>query len=522
MFFTVVEDLREAVQGRNVAILVRDYWDDWFSFRTMFTLWVFDEMGTRHRVGSVKIGQHGLRPAPAAAAGTPVPPNTRFPNLRETFNRLPEEFFSLGQDENYYETLNGFSLALRERVLAGLRDCAFNLEIFEAERNQSVMQTSLLRSVREQNVRGRLHRLSMGDAALTEFNFAYRFPFVGDGIDIPTLTFDVTPESQPPTNVHVLIGRNGVGKTRCMRGLAEALLGRPGAPAHPPGNILIDDDAEWSFAGLVMISFSAFDDFDLRPQRDDRMGSQQVGLVHHFAGEDGREVVGMKNPALLAQDFSESFANCRHGLRSARWRAAVETLEADDLFAEADVTALLDLDDDDWEDEAITLFGRLSSGHAIVLLTMTRLVELVDERTLVLLDEPEGHLHPPLLSAFIRALSDLLIKRNGVAIIATHSPVVLQEVPRSCAWKLRRARRVAVVERPAVETFGENVGVLTREVFGFEITNAGFHRLLDQAVNTDDATYDEVVEQFGGQLGAEARAIVQALIAERDTDLDLA
>jgi predicted ATP-dependent endonuclease of OLD family len=78
------------------------------------------------------------------------------------------------------------------------------------------------------------------------------------------------------------------------------------------------------------------------------------------------------------------------------------------------------------------LFGALSTGHKIVLLTITRLVETVDERSIVLFDEPEAHLHPPLLSALIRALSELLISRNGVAIVATHSPVVLQEVPRTC------------------------------------------------------------------------------------------
>ncbi|MEK5757114.1 AAA family ATPase, partial [Acinetobacter variabilis] len=75
------------------------------------------------------------------------------------------------------------------------------------------------------------------------------------------------------------------------------------------------------------------------------------------------------------------------------------------------------------------LFGQLSSGHKIVLLILTRLVETVDEATLVLIDEPESHLHPPLLSAFMSALTELLEDRNGVAIIATHSPVVVQEVP---------------------------------------------------------------------------------------------
>ena len=88
-------------------------------------------------------------------------------------------------------------------------------------------------------------------------------------------------------------------------------------------------------------------------------------------------------------------------------------------------------------------------------------------KTLVLLDEPESHLHPPLLSAFIRALSNLLYDRNGVAIVATHSPVVLQEIPRSCISKIQRVGLVTNIKMPDIETFGENVGVLTREVFWF-------------------------------------------------------
>lgn len=525
MFFTVVEDYREIpIDARRAAFLVKDYWDDWFSFRTMFSLWIFDEHGVRHRLGSVKIGQHGLLPSRGVAAGEPMPPDTRYPNLPEAFDAVDDRFFSLGQDENYYETLNELSEELRVTILHGLRDCAFDLSIFEAERTQRVMHVSLLRSVSEANVRGRLHRLSTGDATLTDFKFDYQFPESDGGIDIPTLRFEVTPESQPPTNVHVLIGRNGVGKTRCMRGIAEALLGREPETGEPTGQITINPDVvgaeAWSFSGLVMISFSAFDDFDLSPRRDDKIRSKQVGLLSYYS-EEGSAIrqSKMKTPAALADDFRESFSICRQGLRSARWLAAVKTLEADDLFAEANVTSLLDIDDEEWGSAAVGLFKRMSSGHAIVLLTMTRLVEMVDERTLVLLDEPEGHLHPPLLSAFIRALSDLLVKRNGVAIVATHSPVVLQEVPRLCAWKLRRARAVAVAERPTVETFGENVGILTREVFGFEVTKSGFHGLLDNAVKRRRLNYDAVLDHFGGQLGAEARAIVQALIADRDAEL---
>ena len=177
-------------------------------------------------------------------------------------------------------------------------------------------------------------------------------------------------------------------------------------------------------------------------------------------------------------------------------------------------------DGEDLKDRATRLYNRLSSGHKIVLLTITRLVETVDERTLVLLDEPEAHLHPPLLAAFVRALSQLLIQRNGVAIIATHSPVVLQEAPSSCVNILRRTGSTVRADRPEMETFGENVGILTRSVFGLEVTHAGFHRILEAEVDCAPDNYEQVVQRFGGLLGTEARAIVRALIAVRDRDDD--
>jgi predicted ATPase len=512
MFFTVLGvGGRVPAGAQSQAFLSRDNWDDWGKFRTMFYLRVADAEGTVHDVGSVKIGQVGLRPA-----GT-VEPGQRAPEIPTEFETLDERFFSLGQGEDYYVTLNGLEPEIKSKVLQGLRDVAADLVLFDARLGEDVMSNSLLRDIREENVRNRLNRITRGDAALTKFHFRYTYPDQPE-VPPPVLDFIVHPASIPPTNVHVLIGRNGVGKSRCIRGLTEALLGREGDPDQPPGTIELVKgllEGDWSFAGLVLVSFSAFDNYDLDPQATDNMGATQVGLRHKIT-VDGQDQFSMKSPAELAVDFRRSLSRCRNGLKAARWREAVRTLETDDLFAEADVTALLDEPaGPDWNERTQVWFERLSSGHAIILLTVTRLVELVDEKTLVLLDEPEGHLHPPLLSAFVRCLSDLLVKRNGVAIIASHSPVVLQEVPRSSAWKLRRSRGVSIAERPTLETFGENVGLLTREVFGLEVTRAGFHQLLQRAV-ADGGSYPFIVEQFNDQLGVEAKAIVQALIAERD------
>ncbi|HEY1622960.1 MAG TPA: hypothetical protein VGG16_04105 [Streptosporangiaceae bacterium] len=67
------------------------------------------------------------------------------------------------------------------------------------------------------------------------------------------------------------------------------------------------------------------------------------------------------------------------------------------------------------------------------------------------------------------------------------------------------------VEPPDIETFGENVGTLTSEVFGLEVTNSGFHRMIAEAA-AGQASYREVLDTFGGQPGSEARALLQALV----------
>jgi predicted ATPase len=328
----------------------------------------------------------------------------------------------------------------------------------------------------------------------------------------------VEPESNPPTNIHVLIGRNGVGKTYLLNLMTRALVEKD-ASTRQVGRFISEELSEDKelFANLVSVSFSAFDPFEPLPTQRDKSASMHysyIGLkrTNNIGGDIGTP----KSHDTLTREFVKSVKKCLTGARGIRWRRAMEMLESDPNFREADVTTLTDeIGDAEFKKRASSLFGPLSSGHKIVLLTITQLVETVEERTLILLDEPEAHLHPPLLSAFIRALSDLLVNRNGVAIIATHSPVVIQEVPKSCVWKLRRNGDEATAERPEAETFGENVSVLTREVFGLELTQSGFHKLLQAAV-AQNGSYRSVVNHFNGELGAEARAIVQALIEARD------
>jgi hypothetical protein len=485
------------------VILSSTHWNDWFKWETLFIAYYVDGEKTVHKIGEVKIAEFNMN------SGTTVLPEG-------PFDKLPDTFFSLGQDDSYYDNLNILGPSVRDEILAGLRDIAKDLDLFDRVLNETVTQRSLLRYVSDVTVRGQFNRICQGGARLSRYEFSYhqRDPS-GNFFEF---AFLIEPQSYPPTNVHVMIGRNGVGKTHLLNSMIQTLISSGKyTQSYETGGYFSyrpDQPVESVFANLVSVSFSAFD--ALIPISAERAESLFIKYVYVGLRKDVSGNILPKTADELTDEFVSSASASRIGARRSRWVTAVEMLETDPIFKSVEVTGLLEIKgDEEFKKNAFALFRSLSSGHKIVLLTITRLVETVEERSLVLLDEPEVHLHPPLLSAFVRALSNLLINRNGVAIVATHSPVVLQEVPSSCVYKLRKAGPASQGERLEIEPFGENVGTLTHEVFGLEVTHSGFHKLLQDAVDNLDS-YEAVLSHFGGALGSEARAIVRSLIHQKN------
>lgn len=509
-----------STQARNMAFLAVDNWDD-YSYKTLFYLHVYDESGQKHEIGGVKIGFVGQ---PYGMTADSIP---------DEFDKLDTQFFSLGQDVEYYKNITkNLSKNLASCLLLALCDLANNDDLLAIARNESVFTISLLRGVSVSAIQGQFKRILSGGVILTEFEFSYSRPTneKKSGIE---LGFHVKPNSTPPTNTHILIGRNGVGKTTLLNDMANAIINRNKTDEEVGqfydlsdrfGSSVIPDNY---FTSVSSLSFSAFDPFIPLQDKTDR----SQGTCYFYIGlkkanyQNTDSPVELKSLPELGKDFVHSIKTCfslKH--KKDQWLSAIQKLESDSNFADMDLTQLANLHKDLQDREADlnelnpyldSLFRRLSSGHAIVLLSITKLIETVEEKTLVLIDEPESHLHPPLLSAFIRALSDLLTSRNAVAIVATHSPVVLQEVPRTCVWKLRRNRLESITERPEGETFAENVGVLTREIFGLEVVKSGFHDLLEESVASGKG-YDEILIAYNNQLGFEGLALLSALIRRRD------
>lgn len=491
---------------RNCFTLREDNWDD-YSFKTMFKVSYYDSSGAQIDIGEVKIGYQGQGPGWTSE------------RIPKTFESLAEEFFSVGQSTEYYERMRALP-GFQSSWLESLGDLALLPQRRETAYEQKVFTDSLIRTVSVAVMERQYPRILKGFAALTDFDFEFiRSP--SERLSPVNLRFEVSPDSTPPSNIHVLIGRNGVGKTKILNGMIIGAL-NPMADHSATGNFL--ENGTWAkeriddkyFSSVVSVTFSAFDPFDPPPnnsKRDSGVRYSYIGLKDNCAGMTNPPLRGL---ASLAKEFFGSLMVClSQKKKKSQWLRCISILESDPNFAEMDLANLSKAELTD-ENKVLKFFQeRMSSGHAIVLLCMTRLVESVEQKTLVLIDEPESHLHPPLLSAFTRALSQLLISENAVAIVATHSPVLLQEVPKKCAWILSRSRLASDAERPAIETFGENLGVLTREVFKFEVSKSGFHALLEEAV-AEGGSHSEIMARYGGSVGMEGQVILAAMLRARD------
>ena len=121
-------------------------------------------------------------------------------------------------------------------------------------------------------------------------------------------------------------------------------------------------------------------------------------------------------------------------------------------------------------------FKFLSSGHKISVNIIVQLVAALQHRSLVLIDEPEAHLHPPLLAALMKGIGIALEAHGSYAVIAT---VILlsscSEIAGCYAHVLppRHGSRNSV-EEPEIETFVENIGLLTRHVFNLDNSQSDY------------------------------------------------
>jgi predicted ATPase len=451
--------------------------------------------------------------------GQPIGSAGKLLKVGEKFDKLKPNYFSLGSDDNYYDNLNKLGDEIRSQVLMGLNDIALNEDIYERAIKEEVTLQSLLREISFNTVIIQYRRIARGGARLTDYNFRYYMAQHPVRTEPLHIDFNVIAEHNPPTNIQAIIGRNGVGKSHLLNDMIDSILANNNEK-KPKSEFVFNStgvDEDESFSNLICVTFSAFDEFQfhLKPSQSD-IKYHYIGLKNIIEIERAsKESLGKTS---FANEFTSSLGLIIATSKKSRWKSVMKNLDSDPIFRDENCAGLIENYNADDPRPTIDKFDRLSSGHKIILLTLTKLVELVQEKSLVFFDEPETHLHPPLLSSFVRALSELFTDRNAVCIMTTHSPIILQEVPKSCAYKLSRVGAFAKFEPLEFESFGENIGVLTNDVFGLEVTESGFYKILKTLAGSHN-NYEDALVSINKELGIEGRAILRSLLIDKEKQL---
>lgn len=528
------------VDADRALILLGDNWND-YSYRTLYTLF-YKKGDTTHRVGTLKILKQGQR-----EGGLPLPVG------RAKGLQFSKQFVSLGTSIDYYVRL--IELGILEKVRGLFNDLSSHPQLRRAFSKEPGLATSLYRDLaRPDDYYDEIARtVAAGGVPPGEDQFTLTFTPAGS-LDPITFALGGTETSgarrltRPSRRAGIIIGPNGVGKTHLLASLARVAYAPPAEREQLAANEGVITEGP-GFPNILAVSYSSFDNFVPPILEGDDPAERRADFI---AGHGRYIYLGMRDPAGLIEasdvvprlvtqaELAETFANHITRIRELdRFKTLADIMQP--VLEEVSVRAYAGIpqlekpneEDDFWDldkdrvEQLNTWFGedpaeaflKLSSGHKIVLHQLAGMTAMLQRHGLVLIDEPETHLHPPLLAALMSAIRRLLSKQRAYALVATHSPVVVQEALADQVVILA-GREPTIAKPPSIETYGENVGALSREVFGFYPTAGDYRNVLDRMVTAYE-TVEGVEEALGSRLSSQALAHVMATIARRAKDAEV-
>ncbi|WP_083417787.1 AAA family ATPase [Burkholderia contaminans] len=473
------------------AILDGSTWDDYGIKATFYLSIVIDD--EQHHLGELKIIDERK--------------NSGRISIREGQTSLSASCCSLGQTIEYYKTLRQLGKGVEKEVLVALRDCAYNPEIYKYFKGKSQFKSAIIRfspaEVALQYAQDLFSKIA-GPNPRSSYSFEFKTKLPGFGAS-HKMGFEFFDQqySKIPSNINVIIGRNGTGKTQILSDLAKAVSGY-GYDAQ--NELLAAREKKFprgrpAFGNTIVVSYSAFDMFEIPGKNrfeQEELAKQGHIFGYKYCGLRERIKNGeyrIKSAREVASEFREAVSEIKKRGAEEAWSDCLKHILADPSFSSVSFSRI----------EAA--FDRLSSGQKITLSILAKVFEHIEHASIVIIDEPETHLHPSLMAAFMHSLREILTQHESYAIIATHSPVVLQETPSRFVQVLDGTAHRPIVKQLSLESFGEEVSTLTEQVFGLSFEESNFYTVLKNLAN-DGLSLDEVNEIFGKRLGLTARSFI--------------
>lgn len=531
----------EGFEGPAVVIAATgDSFND-FGFRFRTLAYLIGDDGT-HRLLSHRLmfaGEVETRKILDGIASTgPVPPGPALP-----------AFCSLFGDAGHYDAL--IEVFGVERVLPALRRLADVNVLAGDAADPSVALTRTegfaLGMLREADTYGayrrgqrRLMTTPPTDVHDSAVSFAGEFG-IGQSLRTVAVDFDFEHDNFLRDRMAVLVGPNGMGKSTILAGILGAI--RSGR------TMVAKEDDDWHdflspmpiFRKIVVIDSSA-------GTRYPRQIDPSEG--HDYAYLTQTSVDEMVAPTSLAlvdilRDPNPIFVgptDARQATRKALlrevlarlrlWDQVYLALVEDAPFVQGATRALDDKGGTAYcipvkglisEERSLLAYGHvdhrrgpihvrggriaeLSSGELMFFRLAVLIISAVETASLFLIDEPENHLHPHYIAELMGLLDRVLKPTRSCAILATHSPFIVREVPRRRVRVLHFEDGRLEADPPRLQTFGASVEAISHAVFADGQGVRLFEELLDKWITEHgftNAEMKEVVARFGDELNPE-------------------
>ena len=333
-----------------------------------------------------------------------------------------------------------------------------------------------------------------------------------DGRDVP-IDFTFDHHSTIPRRTCVIIGKNGVGKSRALGAIArKALTGIRGDAsqdddrimasrvlAFTPGN---ENTATFPNEGRKRPATFYKRLSTSRARPGDTANTATANIVEVF--RNNREIGGKSRFSIFLQAVQ---ALNRPDEIAFRAGSHEEHIRLTSLLRSSEQRQLQMLTDMDAGHEPGRIinghFHHLSTGEVRFVKLLAQACTYIENGTLLLLDEPETHLHPNFIARLMSALETLIEATGSCAIMATHSVYVVREVFHDQVVIVEKdSEGRIVVKDPGMRTFGADISSISAFIFGEEDTSFLADDVI-RRINSENLSFEEVRAKYGKWLSRE-------------------
>lgn len=510
LYFEKQTKLTERADNRNsvdthanqypcLKLVHNDNWND-YNHYTWFTLWVLYDDEYIECIGDVKIMHRTLEVYEA---------------MEDSFKQLDSNFCSLGMDVEYYQhILREMGRTKAYAILEALNDCAINERIYEDFNGTDTFRESLFRDLSSQKAQKEAKFIMEGKDMDDAYSFRYRFtPVYNQEV---TVNWDVRLlyDCQPYKRTMAIIGENGVGKTQLLANTVEAVVN---SDVDRLTNVPL-------LSSVIVICSSTFDAYYKIDKEDGQIpltvldvvqtGSTYDSLLKSINVIINRGTFYSNGEMLLIREHYERLLNTQLGEDVAKGLIVIELEQSDKGIPTQKPKVNTD--------KLHELVDILSTGQLQIFTLITHVCANIHLNTFIVLDEPEVHLHPRLISNFFIVLNQLLHKFESYAIIATHSPLVVKECVKQNVYKMLRTKdNVPLIGTVPFNTFGEDLTTLYENIFDLDERNSYFYQTVSSVAGHRNPSYKKVINRLieeGVDLTLSGRNMVRDMIMDLNSE----